>query len=74
MIKQKPIYEITIKSIGLKDLNIKLLPKADTLNKNVADLNYIYGIINNQKPVVIISYFSIDPLLKEISYFKPEIN
>ncbi len=74
IINQKPLYEITIQSKGFKDLNIKLLPKADSLQKNHVDLNYVYGMVNNQKPVVIISYFSIDPLLKEISYFKPEIN
>ncbi len=74
IINQKPLYEITIQSTGFKDLNIKLLPKADTLQKNEVDLNYVYGIVNNQRPVVIINYFSIDPLLKEISYFKPEIN
>jgi hypothetical protein len=74
IIKQKPLYEITIQSEGLKDLAIRLLPKADSLRKNKVDLNYVYGIVNNQKPVLIISYFSIDPLLKEIDYFKPEKN
>ena len=72
VIKQEPLYELTLNTASNNDLNLKLLPKSDSLKKNEADLNFVYGIINNQKPLIIISYFSIDPLLKEINYFKPK--
>jgi hypothetical protein len=72
VIEQKPLYEITIQSKDYDDLKLKLLPKSVANKKNKTDLNFVYGIINNQKTLVIISFFSIDPLLKEIDYFKPK--
>jgi len=74
VINQKPLYEINLYAREYGNLNLQLLPKADSLNKREPDLNYVYGLINNKTPLIIISYFAIDPLLKEIDYFRPDSN
>ncbi len=74
IIGQKPQYEISLSIKEYGNLNLKLIAKADSVNKNKQDLNYVYGIINNKTPLLVISYFAIDPLLKEIDYFSSKSN
>lgn len=72
LLKNKALYEMQINFINDGQLNLKLIEKPDPKNNNEANLNHVYGLLNNTPPVVVISYFSIDPLLKSIDYFKTE--
>ena len=74
ILKQKPLYEINLDTKEYGSLNLKLISKATSLKSQERDLNNVYGLLNNKAPLIIISYFSIDPLLKEIAYFKPMTN
>ena len=70
IINQEALYSIKITDKNGLDTNLKLYPKKLNKNSNESDLNVVYGLINSQKPLVIISYFQIDPILKDINYFK----
>jgi hypothetical protein len=68
--KQQASYLVKVKSINTDQFELKLVPIELQNGQNQFDLNKCYGILNNQKPVVMINYFAIDPIIKEISYFK----
>lgn len=72
LMKKNPIFEFQIKFINEGHLNLKLFEKPNPEKSNDIDLNKAYGLINDAPPIVVISYFSIDPLLKSIDYFKSE--
>jgi len=70
VLKQQPLAIITVTDIYGETSSLKLLQKSLNNDPNQPDLNLVYGLLNNEKPLVIISYYSIDPLLKSINYFK----
>ncbi len=70
ILKQQGNYLIKVKSINGLDSELKLLPIKLLNDQNQYDLNQAYGIINNLQPLVLINYFAIDPIIKEINYFK----
>jgi len=47
------------------NLNLYLMPDGET----DYDLNRIYGKLNQEKNLLIFTYYDIDPILKEIDYF-----
>ncbi len=63
------LYTITFHIAGYGNFKIDLISKPLNDSKDV-DINYIYGLVNNKMPLLNISYFEIDPIIKEISYFK----
>ncbi len=67
---RKPVYEIKTISQEGQSIRLALYQKPDDQNVSKPDLNYVYGIMNGEKPVLVISYFQIDPALKGIEYFK----
>lgn len=72
IINQSPMIELEVVYTDNRAMNLKLLQKSEDNNNSLADLNMVYGLLNNEKPLVLISYFAIDPLLKDIDYFKKE--
>ncbi len=55
----------------LYELNLYLKPAKisdDDISKEY-DLNLVYGIMNNEKNMLIFEYYIIDPILKELDYF-----
>jgi len=70
--KHQPRYEIKIVNKNSQAFNLKIVPIAIQSSQNQFDLNKTYGILNNQKPLVSINYFVIDPLIKQIDYFKDD--
>jgi hypothetical protein len=69
LLKQKPIYTLIVKSQLGQATQLNLFPKKSDKNNKEQDLNYVYGNINNEKLVLMISYFQVDPVLKGIGYF-----
>ncbi len=74
VIKQSANYMIKVKSSNGQESELKLLPIAIQNQQNQYDLNKAYGIINNRQPIVVINYFAVDPIIKEIDYFKNSIS
>jgi hypothetical protein len=68
--KDKPLYSIHLKSMNNIENKLILFEKTDENSGEKPDLNLVYGNLNNDNYLVIISYFQIDPILKEISFFK----
>ncbi len=64
--KSKPSTIITIKSNDnkIKSIQIFQIPTAKEF-----DLNRIYALIDNELTVMVIKYYDLDPILKEIDYF-----
>ncbi|MFN8255793.1 MAG: hypothetical protein U0W24_08910 [Bacteroidales bacterium] len=69
-IKQNPDFTIEIKGNSGVYCKLDLYPIFNDKSFITKDLNKLAAIINNENQPVIISYFSIDPVIKEISYFK----
>jgi hypothetical protein len=69
IMEQKPLYQIKVEGINTHPIDLVLFQKMDA-QTNSPDLNFVYGILNGQKPVMIIAYFQVDPVLKGIEYFK----
>jgi hypothetical protein len=69
ILNQKPVYEISIKTLKGQAIQLKLFQKYSDKNSQQPDLDYIYGNLNGEKLVLLISYFQIDPILKGIGYF-----
>ena len=67
-------YKITV--IDNKDvkyrLNLYLKPNTQK-NEYQFDMNNIYGVFNKDTNLLIIAYYTIDPILKEIDYFKNDL-
>lgn len=70
ILHQTPLAVISVTDVYGETSSLKLLQKSLNDDPSQPDLNLVYGILNNEKPLVIISYFSIDPLLKSITYFR----
>jgi hypothetical protein len=68
--KQKPVYSIRIENSTGQSIKLLLFAKKADNDKESQDLNFIYGNLNNEKLVLLISYFQIDPVLKSIEYFR----
>ncbi len=68
--KQNTIYSIDFNIDDYGNFNINLIAKPSTDNSQETDMNNVYGLVNNKLPLLNISYFDIDPVIKEISYFK----
>ncbi len=56
------ITDILNNKVSLKTYKIKL-------DSNKYDLNKMYGVVDDDKIIVVINYYTIDPILKDISYF-----
>jgi hypothetical protein len=69
ILAQKPVYQIKVTGINTQPIELTLFQKMDG-QTNSPDLNFLYGALNGRKPVMIISYFQVDPVLKGIGYFK----
>ena len=68
--KNNLAYKIKVTDINNTEYNLKLYYKANTQNKEYKhDINNIYGIYNSDTSLLIIPYYTIDPILKEIDYF-----
>jgi hypothetical protein len=70
LLARQPVYIIKLKTKKDKTLQLKLYQKYSDKNYLEPDLDYIYGNLNNEKLVLLITYFQIDPILKQIDYFK----
>jgi len=70
ILKLQGDYLIKVKSINGLESELKLLSIKLMNEPNQYDLNKAYGIINNQQPLVLINYFAVDPIIKDINYFK----
>ena len=72
VINQAPLYSVKVELIDRTVIELTLIQKSDSNNVGQPDLNNVYGLLNKKKPLIIITYFSIDPVLKNINYFKPK--
>lgn len=70
IIHAQPKFIIKVLSQSGPEFELKLIAIKVQNTENQFDLNKVYGIFNSQKPILIINYFSIDPIIKEIHYFK----
>lgn len=70
ILKNNFAYKINVIDVNNKKYKLKLFLKPNTKNtKYKFDVDYIYGTYNADTNLLIISYFTIDPLLKSIDYF-----
>ena len=67
---QKPVYFIKVKSNSGNEFDLKIFHIQLQNNHAQFNLDKAYGIINNQKPFIIIDYFAVDPIIKPINYFR----
>lgn len=65
------IAEITIEGKKMNNITVSLYkrPLEEISESQKYDLNYCYGKINNEKELVLIKYFDIDPILRELNDF-----
>ncbi len=63
------LYQIDFNIKEYGTFSIRLISKPSN-NAQKRDINNVYGLINNKPPLLNITYFDIDPVIKEISYFK----
>jgi len=54
------------------NLYFKPIKILDNGISNDFDLNEIYGLMNNEKTIMVFDYYIIDPILKDIDYFLKE--
>ncbi len=63
------LYSIDFDIEDYGSFNINLIAKPYKNSTKQIDMNNVYGLVNNKAPILNISYFDIDPVIKEISYF-----
>ncbi len=72
ILKNNKVYfiELIDKNNIKYQLNLYLKPRhVDNIKRKEYDLNLIYGKLNNEKYLLIIEYYEIDPILKELNWF-----
>ena len=70
VLKATPVYKVKVKTLQKQSITLNLYQKFSDSNPANPDLNFIYGNINNENILLLISYFQIDPVLKSVEYFK----
>jgi hypothetical protein len=73
-----PFCEIDLVDVNGERKNLKTYRKLSEGQKDAFgqesyyDLNYLYGLYDNFGEILLIKYTEIDPLFKEIDYFRVE--
>jgi len=70
LLKQEPIYAFQVNTIQGQKVRLNLFQKYSDKNPKDQDLDFVFGNLNFDNNILIISYFQIDPILKGIDYFK----
>lgn len=70
VIIQTSIYVIEASSVSGLNTKLELFSKKDSTQADLKDVNFVYGILNAEKHILLIRYFEIDPILKSIRYFE----
>ena len=76
VLDNSPSVQITVENIQGVKTEIKIYPKTleagvdEFGDKTEFDLNRAYAMLNNNKELLLIQFYTFDPLLKEIDYFR----
>ena len=76
VLKSVPYIHITVNDINGVNSSIKIFQKHsdsgidDFGDKTEFDMNRAYALLNNNDELLLIQYYTFDPLLKEIDYFR----
>jgi len=76
VLKSKPYIIISVQDMNGVESNLKIFRKQsdngidDFGEKTEFDMNRAYAMLNNNNELLLIQYYTFDPLLKEIDYFR----
>lgn len=70
IIQFNTFYSLKFDIENYGDFQLTLMGKPSKQNPSEFDMNFIYGRVNNERKIMNISYYSIDPIIKELSYFE----
>ncbi len=69
IVMSKSFYTINFELEGSDNFIIDLIAKPNENDSSAIDINTLYARIKNETQLLNIKYFTIDPIIKDISYF-----